>query len=328
MDYLVSIIVPFYNVEGYIEKCIQSIEDQTYKNWELILVDDGSTDDSYAICNRYAGEGSRIRLFHRDRAGVSAARNYGINEAKGEYILFADSDDWLDKDMLEIMLREGDDADMIVCDAFNVTIKDGEQIISPRNLWETERRHKVSNKYTEVLSVSATLWNKLIKRNIIDNLRFEEDKTYGEDLIFMTKLMPAVKSAIIIPDHLYYYLTNREGNVISAKLDKRTIEFLNNSYEVYKLLESRGESSCGIYRLKIAIYRIFDRIDYQRRRKNKRVITYCGKVLRKTLLRSRLRFMIDRRITINPVSKAYFLFVAPFPYAAFFIRKILKKEIR
>lgn len=328
MEYLVSIIVPFYNVEGYIEKCIQSIEDQTYKNWELILVDDGSTDDSYAICNRYAGEDSHIRLFHRDKAGVSSARNYGINEAKGEYILFADSDDWLDKDMLKKMLREGDDADMIVCDAFNVTIKDGEQIISPRNLWKTERRHKVSNKYKEILSVSATLWNKLIKRDIIGNLRFEEDKTYGEDLIFLTKLMPAVESTVIIPDHLYYYLCNREGNVISAKLDKRTIEFLNNSYEVYRLLEARGESSCGIYRLKIAIYRVFDRIDYKRRKKNKRAIAYCGKVLRKTRIKSRLGFFGDRSVPLNPIAKVFFLLTAPFPYAAFCIRKILKKEIR
>lgn len=328
MDYLVSIIVPFYNVEGYMEKCIQSIEDQTYKNWELILVDDGSTDDSYAICNKYAGGDSRIRLFRRDKAGVSSARNYGINEAKGEYILFADSDDWLDKDMLEKMLREGEGADMIVCDAYNVTVKGKEQSISPRNLWKNEGKHEVSNVYSEVLRISATLWNKLIKRDAIGNLRFEEDKTYGEDLIFMTKLMPAVKSAIIIPDHLYYYLTNREGNVISAKLDKRTIEFLNNSYEAYKLLESRGESSCGINRLKIAIYRIFDRIDYKRRRKNKRVIIYCGKVLRKTRLRSRLRFMIDRRITLNPLSKAVFLLIAPFPYAVFCIRKVHKKENR
>ncbi len=246
MDCLVSIIVPFYNVEGYIEKCIQSIKDQTYKNWELILVDDGSTDDSYVICNKYAKEDSRIRLFHRDRAGVSAARNYGINEAKGEYILFADSDDWLDKDMLEIMLREGDDADMIVCDAYNVTVRGKELSISPRYLWRNEKKHEVSDIYSEVLRVSATLWNKLIKRDVIGAIRFEEDKTYGEDMIFLTELMPYVETAVIIPDHLYYYLCNREGNVISAKIDKRTIEFLNNSYEVYKLLESRGESSCGI----------------------------------------------------------------------------------
>lgn len=104
MDEMVSVIVPVYNVEKYLSQCVKSILSQTYKNFELLLIDDGSTDNSGIICDKFAGQDGRITVFHRENAGVSAARNYGLGKAKGSYVLFVDSDDMIAPDLLECAL--------------------------------------------------------------------------------------------------------------------------------------------------------------------------------------------------------------------------------
>lgn len=108
MNPLISVIVPVYNVERYLNQCIDSILAQTYKDFELILVDDGSKDKSGEICDEYVKKDSRIRVFHKKNGGVSSARNYGIDNAQGTYICFVDSDDWVDETYLEDMLKPGD----------------------------------------------------------------------------------------------------------------------------------------------------------------------------------------------------------------------------
>lgn len=97
---IISIIVPVYNTEKYLDKCIQSVLAQTYTNWELLLIDDGSTDSSGAICDKYAAEDNRIRVFHKENGGVSSARNLGLDNAQGEWISFVDADDWIENSML------------------------------------------------------------------------------------------------------------------------------------------------------------------------------------------------------------------------------------
>ena len=110
----ISIIIPVYNVEDYLSMCIESVIAQTYKDWELILVDDGSPDNSGSICDEYASRDPRIRVIHKKNAGVSAARNTGIEAANGEWISFIDSDDWVDTDYLEKFELDKDDADLII----------------------------------------------------------------------------------------------------------------------------------------------------------------------------------------------------------------------
>ena len=113
----ISIIVPVYKVEKYLRRCIDSIAAQTFTDWECILVDDGSPDDSGTICDEYAENDKRFRVFHQENAGVSAARNKGLDEAKGEWICFVDSDDWIEKEMLEKMynLAVKNKAEVVVC---------------------------------------------------------------------------------------------------------------------------------------------------------------------------------------------------------------------
>ena len=114
---LISIIVPVYNVEKYLSKCIDSIINQTYKNIEIILIDDGSTDSSGAICDKYALVDSRIHVLHIENSGVSNARNVGLNHATGDYIGFVDSDDYIEPNMYELLLEEliADDVDVVQC---------------------------------------------------------------------------------------------------------------------------------------------------------------------------------------------------------------------
>ena len=115
MNELVSIVVPIYNTEQYISKCIESLINQTYKNLEIILIDDGSTDNSFNICKKYQKEDERIKLFHKENGGVSSARNYGIKKATGEYICFCDSDDYYSLEALTIMTDTIRDSNADLC---------------------------------------------------------------------------------------------------------------------------------------------------------------------------------------------------------------------
>ena len=118
----ISIIVPVYNVEKYLERCVKSIQNQTYSDLEIILVDDGSPDSSGALCDQYAKEDKRIKVIHKKNGGLSEARNYGIEAATGSYIMFIDSDDWIDLDMAEMLCKLSNkyDADIVECSWRNI----------------------------------------------------------------------------------------------------------------------------------------------------------------------------------------------------------------
>ena len=120
MKPLISIIVPIYNVEKYLSRCINSVLSQTFPDFELLLIDDGSTDKSGYICDGYAQKDSRIKVFHIENGGVSAARNYGLDNARGEWITFVDADDWIDKDMYYKLYNEAilSEADIVICDFY------------------------------------------------------------------------------------------------------------------------------------------------------------------------------------------------------------------
>ena len=115
---MISIIVPVYNTEKYLRRCIDSVLAQTYQDFELLLIDDGSKDSSGAICDEYAAQDARVRVFHKENGGVSSARNVGLDNARGEWITFVDADDWIESDMLELLLRKGEEtgADIVMGD--------------------------------------------------------------------------------------------------------------------------------------------------------------------------------------------------------------------
>ena len=183
-DDLVSVIIPVYNSEIYLEKCITSLLKQTYKNFELILIDDGSTDSSYEICKKYSLD-SRIHIYRKENGGVSSARNMGLNCAKGKYIFFVDSDDWVDEDYIELLKIE-DDEDLVQggCKDF-------------QNFPSLMSYEEIFNNFAKYWfnSIVQFVWGNCYKKNIIEeyNIRFDEKITLGEDAYFNLEYLKHIK---------------------------------------------------------------------------------------------------------------------------------------
>ena len=199
----VSIIVPIYNVDQYIEKCIGSIMQQTYQNLEIILVDDGSPDDSGKIADEYALRDSRIKVIHKKNAGVSAARNTGIDAATGDYICFADGDDYVMPNYVEHLLKLCLDNDAEV--AYTI------------DMFTTFHKEQVSNHFTQVISsedatenilcykVPIGVYSKMFKRSFLNEhkLRFLEDVYIGEGFNFNTACFQRAKKVVLSSESTY-----------------------------------------------------------------------------------------------------------------------------
>ena len=167
MKQRVSVIVPVYNVEKYLRRCIDSIVRQSYSNLEILLVDDGSQDASLSICKEYETKDSRIRVFHKENEGLGLARNYGIERATGEYITFVDSDDYLTLDAIEFMLKKAivTDADVVIASHYykneEQEVRLAERLYCGTEIKETLMVHMMGNKGNRLDALSYTAWGKL-----------------------------------------------------------------------------------------------------------------------------------------------------------------------
>lgn len=207
---LVTVIIPVYNVEAYLYKCIKSVQNQTYRHLEIILIDDGSTDQCPMICDEIALNDSRIRVFHKENGGLSCARNTGINHAQGKYIFFLDSDDYLEPETFEYLVKkiEETEADMAVCD-WTWADSNGTPIE-----WECPKRFKeelISGEEFLYKSSIGIGWdniiacNKLYKKELFDNLRFMEGKIH-EDVFFFHEVCARCKSVVVTGRILYVHI--------------------------------------------------------------------------------------------------------------------------
>lgn len=217
---LISVIVPIYQVEAYLEECLDSILNQTYRQLEIILIDDGSTDRCGEICDRYASRDSRIKVIHQTNQGLSAARNAGMDMATGEFISFIDSDDYIDPHFYEKMVQgflNYPEAPIIVC----LTYKDENGCISYYNPnWHTTQPifHSSFTLCEDCLLgkvTGVTVWNKLYRSILLKDIRFRVGRNF-EDLLFMHDLSPILKQylgdVVVIPHYLYYYRI-RQGSI-------------------------------------------------------------------------------------------------------------------
>lgn len=207
MNNLISVIIPIYNAEKYLEKCIESILIQTHKDFELILVDDGSKDNSGRICDEYAKKDSRIRVIHKKNAGVSTARNTGIESAKGEFIAFVDSDDWLQKNSLEILYKEikAQNADL-VAGAFERIVRQGRQRHNIKS--KLYYGDEIAENITDLIScLAGTVWAKLFRRDIIlnENLRFIPEIPSCEDSVFLMTYLQFCEKITLKDEIVYTY---------------------------------------------------------------------------------------------------------------------------
>lgn len=216
---LVSIIIPVYNVASYLDECLNSVINQTYNNLEIILIDDGSTDDSLEICNLFAKKDKRIKVLHQDNAGVSSARNRGLNIITGKYVLFIDSDDKIESNMVEILERiidRNDKIDAVFCGYKEFDDISGKiiKVVSPVKSKKVNRDNGVSEIFGEY---STMLWNKMFRSSIIDSTDlFDVTLRIGEDELWMIDVLKKADSIILIGTPLYYY-RNRITGVTKEK---------------------------------------------------------------------------------------------------------------
>lgn len=224
MNELISVVVPIYNVEKYISRCINSIINQTYKNLEIILVDDGSTDKCPLICDNYLNFDKRIKVIHKNNGGLSDARNSGIEIAQGEYIIFIDSDDYVDNKMIEILYKtiKNENCDIAICNYYMVDeISLKKKSIS--KLKEKVRivygKEKFDYLYNEYKMLSVVAWNKLYKKEIFKDIRYPLGKLNEDEYIICDILSKANRIAFI-KDSLYYYV-QRSNSIIHSFNMKR-----------------------------------------------------------------------------------------------------------
>lgn len=220
---IVSVIIPVFNVEKYIDRCVQSIIEQTYSNWELILINDGSYDNSGDKCDTWSKLDKRIRVFHIPNGGVSNARNVGLNNAIGEWIMFVDSDDWLEKQCLEVCVSTAirNNLDIV---QFNYRIVDSKGVL--RFVQKKETIVLTNIEYIENRLYNVCAGGSLIKRNLIDKnvVRFPYGVKLAEDQIFMMECMACANRIKFNLDSFYNYFLNENSAVHNAK----TIDILHS----------------------------------------------------------------------------------------------------
>lgn len=238
---LISIIVPIYKVEKYLKECVDSILAQTYQNFELILVDDGSPDSCPAMCDEFAKRDSRVVVIHKENGGLSDARNAGLDIAKGEYIGFVDSDDYISPIMYETLINRilTDQSDLAVCEYVRV-YDSGEELKSNSLNQNTHNRCYTPNEFISELFLHCSgayvvTVNKLYHKDIFSKLRFPVGKQHEDEFIIHHVLTQCEKVSYI-EDKLYFY-RQREGSIMSRKFDVRKLDYgdaLINRYHFTK----------------------------------------------------------------------------------------------
>lgn len=233
---LISVIVPVYNVSKYLRKCIDSILSQTYTNLEIILINDGSTDNCHEICDYYAGMDKRIKVIHKKNGGLSSARNCGLQIATGEYIGFVDSDDYINPSMYELLYCNliSSSADLSMCGYYH-TYTDNE--ISNSNkinkIIVTDAKGALEILLKGKLS-TIMAWNKLYKKDIFESLVFPVGKTM-EDAFIIVEIISFCKKVVVDTSPQYHYV-HRSNSITSTPYDKSTIDIVDAYIHILDLV--------------------------------------------------------------------------------------------
>ena len=293
-NFLISVIVPVYNIEKYIERCVRSICVQTYKNLEILLVDDGSTDGSGEICERLAKEDERIRVFHKENGGSSSARNVGIREARGEYLGFIDSDDYIEPDMYELLAAavakynvpmaqvSRDEVDEAGNRMPDVCIPPKEEwLLTPQEMMMELLMHRGD----------ASFCTRLTKKTLFDGFGFPEGKL-NEDFYLLTHMLHKIEKLVILPKQCYHVFYRIGSNSRKKDKDDFSRVFLDNVDNADMVMELVKEHYPELVPVAFR-FGCFQRLDYllhipigQMTKDNifyKKVIAYLRKYLGKVI---------------------------------------------
>ena len=260
MNPTVSIIVPVYNAEKTLKRCVDSILGQEYEDLELILVDDGSTDGSGPLCDAFGNQDSRVRVLHKENGGVSDSRNMGLKLARGKWLQFADSDDWVTADATRLLVRkaEADSCDMVVADFYRVI---GDRVSHKGDIEEDQvlSREEYAAYMMENPSdyYYGVLWNKLYRRELVERygLRMNTEISWCEDFMFNLEYLRHAESICALRTPVYYYL-KRRGSLVSQGMNLSKVirtklmvfEYYNRFYKTVLDEEEYERSRLKVYK--------------------------------------------------------------------------------
>lgn len=235
---LVSIIIPVYNVEKYLKRCVDSVLSQTYKTLEIILVDDGSTDNCGKICDAYLSCDTRIYVIHKKNGGLSDARNYGIKAAHGDYVFFLDSDDWIRNDCIQVLIKHAIEKKADVVISKYITVSDESKPHTKKNHVSVVTLDKITALscllYQKNFSTSA--WGKLYKISIIEKFAFPVGKLF-EDVETIFKVIESSEQIVFLNEILYYYF-GRTNSITKSDFDIRKMDYVDACTNVYKYVHN------------------------------------------------------------------------------------------
>ena len=259
----ISVIVPVYNVEHYLRKCLDSIIEQTVRDIEIIVVDDGSTDSSGEICDTYLDRDSRVKVFHKENGGLSSARNFGIEKATGEYIGFVDSDDFIEPDMYEILLHliKRYKADLSMCGLYDVFDGKPRAVFKTTEEWFVDKV-KAMEIVLEAKIVSVTAVNKLYKKELFNTIRYPLGKT-AEDAFVIIELLDECNTVAITNDQKYHYI-HRSNSITTNKFSKKTLDVIEAYEKNYNLINKKYPQLKETAKMRLcwAYFYVLDRIVY------------------------------------------------------------------
>ena len=214
---MISIIIPIYNAGKYLTQCLESIRTQTYRDFEVLLIDDGSTDNSAEICRKFASADNRFHYYHKKNGGVSSARNYGLLHAKGQWICFVDADDWTTPDYMQTITSWHPEADITFFGVYTVNSDGSQATLTPLPVY-TDRREDIeeaifSLRCGDLGDIFGWTWDKMFRADIIrqNNIRFPENICFREDELFTLEYCRYITSLRIISRPLYYYRITTNG---------------------------------------------------------------------------------------------------------------------
>lgn len=299
---LVSIIVPVYNVEKYLNKCIDSIMNQTYKNLEILLVDDGSTDLSSKICNDYCKKDNRIKYLKQKNGGQSKARNYGLDVAKGKYICFIDSDDFVSTQMIECFVKLIKSGNYDVVFGKSIDYSNIEMLEKPFS-FDVSNSTKYDKRKVSLLMNTTPfnrVYSKLFKRELFEKLRFPSGMIY-EDSYIAPYLYDLVNSIIVSP-YCYYYRYIREGSTVHSTFSKKDYDLITVGEDRIKFYQNK-KSREGV----ILAYKFF----------MSNVINLYIKAYKSNILKEEKKDILDQYMNVYNISKSLFNIKDKLKYKSF-----------
>lgn len=309
----ISVIVPVYNTEKYLHRCIDSILAQTFTDFELLLIDDGSKDNSGAICDEYAAKDQRVRVFHKKNGGVSSARNLGLDNAQGEWITFVDSDDWLQRNYLNSLYKVDEITDISSCyyKAF------GWEKWIPQPLTDVTYKYEdIKDGIKQNIMNFNVIWCKLFKAEIIrtNNIRFIPQISYGEDTIFMYQFLVHIKSMRTCPDVIYNYDCSRT-ETLSRNYDKNCLGVLDLICQCISSIEDKFKICLQKEKLEYGgLYLYYILYNIKRNESNLKVSSLMKEIIQN---RHILNYLKDNKIVYKTFKKRIFEYMLVHRYFIF-----------